>query len=106
MSSQTEAWDDTACVVNTLISKFRPWFTLEFLSFHRGMVVVKIGSHVVEATSKDIASRSRRRVLLRVEVRHCIAYAPNAEEPTHFLKHLNGILAGKVRNDAGELVSA
>lgn len=106
----TEPWCEPALVINTLICTLGPWYRLEFIDVGRLDVTVKIGSHVVRAVAdlRDITPEQSFRGMSNwfVKTKWLRAFAPGSEEPTHFINHINGILAGKLRNDAGELVSA
>ena len=91
--------DRTSLVINTIVSWLGPWYPIRFvhLDSEHANVLVCIGSHRVVA-------RCTAEVPSRVWISRSTALIPESE--VQFLTHLNGILAGKVRNDAGELVSA
>lgn len=92
--------DNASFLVNTLIHSLSPWYPLEFRFIVEAFVEVKIGSYVVRAGAYGTEGDGFH---LQLELHR-------SEFPTlqamNFVNHLNGILAGKVRNDAGELVSA
>lgn len=88
----------TAVLINRIMERLSPWYTIRLVRIDLGnnKVIVDIGSHRVVA---QMVSGDDRIWFSRSSLRT----APTTIE---FIKHLNGILAGKLRNDAGELVSA
>ena len=88
----------TAVLINRILERLGPWYQLRFVKIDpvNAQVLVHIGSHRVIACMDPADNR--------VWVRRGNASPSDSE--VQFLFHLNGILAGKVRNDAGELVSA
>ena len=90
--------DNASFLVNTLIHSLSPWYPLEFRFIVDAFVEVKIGSYVVRAYRAEDEGFQLKLELHRLEF--------STLQATNFINHLNGILAGKVRNDAGELVSA
>lgn len=90
--------DDASFLVNTLIHSLSPWYSIEFRFIVDAFVEVKIGSHVVRAYRAEDDGFQLTLELHRIEF--------STLQATNFINHLNGILAGKLRNDAGELVSA
>jgi hypothetical protein len=89
-----------AVVINELLQRLGPWYRIKFLRVREQLVTFQIGSRVLVASLSCVPGQEN------VWVRK---FANGAEktEPSdrHFIDHLNGILAGKTRNDAGELVS-
>lgn len=88
----------TAVLINAILERLGPWYQIRFVRIDTDnkKVVVLIGSIRVIAQTVSGDDRiwfSRSNSII-------------TEAEVHFLKHLNGIFGGKVRNDAGELVSA
>lgn len=91
---------DNTFIVNTLVERLGPWYSLSFQCIGESFAEVKIGSCLVVAEAEHHhASESIVKCDFHPSI-DCSAYSSN------FINHINGILAGKVRNDAGELVSA
>lgn len=88
----------TAVLINGILERLGPWYQIRFVRIDTDnrKVLVDIGSSRVIA---QMVSGSDR-------IWFCRSKSIITEAEVHFLKHLNGIIGGKVRNDAGELVSA
>ena len=90
--------DNASWMVNTLIARLSPWYPIEFHVIAGSFVVAKIGSYYCKVLNGNDES---------YQTLYCDFHdLDGTVQATNFLRHLNGILAGKVRNDAGELVSA
>lgn len=84
----------SAVIVNTIIQKILPWYTVEFLD---------IGSTDLELLISEVQMRAQ---LNKEAVPFLVLVKENvSKQDIHLVDHLNGILSGKVRNDAGELVT-
>lgn len=84
----------SAQIVNTIIQKILPWYTVEFLD--------------IDSTDLELLiSKVRMRAQLNKEgVPFLVLVRENVSEQDEYLvEHLNGILSGMTRNDAGELVA-
>lgn len=90
--------DNASWMVNTLIARLSPWYPIEFQLICDGFVLAKIGNYYCRVLNAE--DESHRTLYCEFPDFNRTIQAKN------FLNHLNGILAGKVRNDAGELVSA
>ena len=93
----TELQKKTAFLVNTLLQRLSPWYRIRFVKIDsiNAKVLVDIGSHRVIA---NMVTGDARIWFSRSE--------PIITEPeVRFLMHMNSILAGNVRDDAGEMVS-
>ncbi len=88
----------TASLINRILERLGPWYQIRFLRIDtdNNKVLVDIGSHRVIA--QQVSGDDR--------IWFCRSSPITTESTAQFLSHLNGIVAGKVRNDAGELVSA
>lgn len=91
---------DNTFIVNTLVERLGPWYSLCFQCIGESFAEVEIGSCLVTVEAEHHhASES----ILKCD------FHPSTDRSAYsvnFINHINGILAGKVRNDAGELVSA
>lgn len=85
---------DRAFIVNTIMEKVRPWYTVEWVSIGGDSVAIQAKLGGVEFECFLIAGE----VWINGPV-------TMGRFETNLMNHLNGILSGKVRNDAGELVS-
>lgn len=90
--------DQASLMVNTIVLRLGPWYSIEFQLISDLAVRALIGKHYVEFGYEDDEPFPR----LRCDPLD----GETTDEATNFVNHINGILAGKVRNDAGELVSA
>lgn len=91
-----------AAIINKLFQRLGPWYSIEIRRVvGEDRVCLQIGSRLLVASLSSVPGEEH------VWVRK-FAGGKEGTSPTdrHFLDHLNGILAGKMRNDAGELVSA
>lgn len=82
-------------IVNSLIEKILPWHPVRFTGISGYSVNVLISS-----------SNTPMNAFIRHDGKPCLVLLeekPSAQDE-HLVNHLNGILLGKVRNDAGELV--
>jgi len=84
---------DRAFIVNTIMEKVRQWYTVEWVSIDGDSVAIqaRIGGVYFDC------------FLIGGEV--WINGPSRSRIETNLMNHLNGILSGKVRNDAGELVN-
>lgn len=90
--------DNASWMVNALISRLSPWYLIEFQLITDSFIQAKIGKYYVDIKCEDDEPYQRLR---------CDPWdGETTVEAKNFVNHINGILAGKVRNDAGELVSA
>lgn len=85
---------DRAFIVNTIIEKVRPWYTVAWVSIDGDSVPTRAKLGGVEFEC----------LLVDGEV-WINGPASMGRIETNLMNHLNGILSGKVRNDAGELVN-
>lgn len=90
--------DVGSVIVNTLVIRLRPWYPIEFQLIADSFVEAKIGKYFLDVDYED--DEPFARIWCTLQGGQTTAQAQN------FVNHINGILAGKVRNDAGELVSA
>lgn len=90
--------DNASWIVNTLIERIKPWYSIEFQLISESYVEVKICKYYCKVQCENDEPFPR----LRCDPLD----GETTDEATNFVNHINGILAGKVRNDAGELVSA
>ena len=86
----------SARVINVLIEKILPWYRIEFVNVNSKQ------SHHVEVRIANVP------MMLYVDKNDLIQAVLTSEDSPvqdeHFVEHLNGILSGMTRNDAGELV--
>lgn len=81
-------------IINTVIKKILPWHPVEFLD---------VGSISVELSISNVLMRAQ---LNKNGVPFLVLTSENVSEQDEYLvEHLNGILSGMTRNDAGELVA-
>lgn len=88
--------DNASWMVNALISRLSPWYPIEFQLITDSFIQAKIGKYYVDIMCEDDEPYQGLR---------CDLW-DGGVEAKNFVSRINGILAGKVRNDAGELVSA
>jgi hypothetical protein len=88
----------TASLINRILARLGPWYEIRFLRIDtdNNKVLVDIGSHRVIA--QQVSGDDR--------IWFCRSSPITPESTVQFLSCLNDIFMGKVRNDAGELVSA
>lgn len=84
----------SAIIINTIIEKILPWYRIEFIGVGIFMAELRIGKVHMRA------SLNKNGVPFLV-----LALEDVSEQDVHLVDHLNGILSGMVRNDAGELVA-
>ena len=85
---------DAAFIVNTIMEKVRPWYTVEWVLIDGDSVAIQAKLGGVQFDCLLIGGEvwiNGPVTMGRIE--------------TNLMNHLNGILSGKVRNDAGELVN-
>lgn len=83
----------SAILVNVIVEKILPWHKVKFLD---------IGYYDLELTISEVPMRAqvnKNNVPFLVLISEKVS-----QQDEHLVQHLNGILLGKVRNDAGELV--
>jgi hypothetical protein len=95
-----ETGEKPAAIINELLQRLGPWYSIRFVRVGQQVVHFRIGSRLLVASLSCVPGEEN------VWVRK-FANGIEKTEPSdrHFIDHLNGILAGKIRNDAGELVS-
>lgn len=93
--------DQASWIVNTLVSRLGPWYQIEFQLIAESFILAKIGKYNCRFSSENDEPFDGL-------ICDCadLPYGDRTIQATNFINHINGILAGKVRNDAGELVSA
>jgi hypothetical protein len=82
-------FETLASAINALIEKVHPWYTLRFLRVGEGCMLM-IGS-----TQAELA--------LSHPGEYVLYPAHDAPSDVAFVEHVNGILAGMVRDDEGNL---
>lgn len=87
---------DATKIVQLLIAKVLPWHSMQFLH---------IGSDFVEVLIANVNFSFNFDALGELEVGRLLCKSSEEKQAKDFAKHLVGVLNGKVRNDAGELVS-
>lgn len=85
----------SAILVNTILEKILPWYKVQFLDIGSFDVALSI-SKVQMRAQLDTKGLPYLSLPYRV---------PQSQYNIDLINHLNGILSGKIRNDAGELVS-
>lgn len=81
-------------IINTVIKKILPWHPVEFLD---------IDNNGVELSISNVLMRAQ---LNKNGVPFLVLTSENVSEQDEYLvEHLNGVLSGMTRNDAGELVA-
>lgn len=88
-----QALNTSAKIANTIIEKILPWYKVEFIIIDTSSIDLLIAGVPMRCTA---LSSVPRLVLSTEEPRN---------QDIDLLDHLNGILSGKIRNDAGELVA-
>lgn len=91
--------DNASWIVNTLIERIKPWYPIEFQLISESYVEAKISKYYCKVQCENDEPYQALCCKLDIPSEPTI-------QATNFVNHLNGILAGKLRNDAGELVSA
>lgn len=94
-----ETGEKPAVIINVLFQHLAPWYKIKIERVGQERVHFQIGSRMLVAS---LCKCGKEHVWLRK-----FGNGIEKTEPSdrHFIDHLNGILAGKIRNDAGELVS-
>lgn len=83
-------------IVQLLITKVLPWHSIQFLH---------IGSDFVEVLIANVNFSFNFDALGKLEVGRLLYQSSEEKQAKDFAEHLLGVLDGKVRNDAGELIS-
>lgn len=84
----------SSVIINTVIAKILPWHPVAFLH---------VSSTDLELRISNVPMRAQ---LNKNGVPFLVLTSENVSEQDEYLvEHLNGILSGMTRNDAGELVS-
>lgn len=86
MSEKTQS----SVIINTVIAKILPWHPVTFLHVSSTDLLLRISNVLMRAEGIPFL------VLVQENV---------SEQDVHLVNHLNGILSGMTRNDAGELVA-
>ena len=86
----------SARVINVLIEKVLPWYRIEFVNVNSKQ------SHHVEVRIADVPMKFY--VTKNDSIQAVLASEEPSTQDEHLVEHLNGILSGMTRNDAGELV--
>lgn len=84
----------SSVIINTIIAKILPWHRVAFLHVSSTDLELRISNVPMRA------QLNKEGVPFLVLVRENVS-----EQDVHLVDHLNGILSGMTRNDAGELVS-
>lgn len=88
-----EYYNASATLANVIVEKILPWHKVQF---------VDIGNYDLELTISEVPMRAQ---LNKNNVPFLVLLSEKvSQQDEHLVEHLNGILLGKVRNDAGELV--
>lgn len=88
---------DATKIVQLLITKVLPWHSLQFLH---------IGIDFVEVVIAGIDFSFNINTEGELAIKRILCKAIECQQASDFAKHLIGVLNGKVRNDAGELVDS
>jgi hypothetical protein len=85
---------NAAIIVNVLIKEILPWYRIEFIDMSQSTTVLKIS---------EVLMRCR---LNKANVPYLVLTEKNLKiDHVNLVEHLNGVLSGKVRDDAGNLVA-
>ena len=84
-------------IVQLLITKVLPWHSLQFLH---------IGYDFVEVLIANVNFSFNFDPLGKLQIGRVLCKSEEEKQSKDFAEHLLGVLNGKVRNDAGELVDS